>query len=1068
MINDFIEPDVAEAVSIVTVLEKLPISSENKKWLLSLLSEDEGGLEQPVYFEQDFQELIKQINELDASAFKPLFLFDFRKMNLDIYKGREYINMLTFYPDCFDEDKLLIERIKILPDLFTKEEDGKPSVFKPYVARILHYIQNCATKDKAFSVAYQKKLLEIRAGSSFKERAVYYIHLVFQNLLKRKYEDSKNQPTPKELDDSFLDLSEEDFYETSPYSLQLVAELEGMSAYIKYFVPGTAIQRFNILPFPFILYGKEMYTRIYKAFHLLHPIPFDYKRSADDIAQLDIPRWNKKNYIHEVFFSLALALLKVSEDMSILILDRIFEGVNIKDIPYIFSEYIKSKHSSTYRTYGALLKEDNFEFINPVRSELEHLDWAVAMDTEYPYRTDFDKCRLFLYYLEGLSLSKPENKQALVPFIQDKTIKDILDFVVRERVCGEWTFPEQKEEAAALYEEFVDIIEEESVEYPANSFQSLEEFRKYILSVESEKEKLAVFKLHCAILARKSPEDALSVARFWFYEFHNHHISYSSIEAITNFAENEKFFNKKVFHYFINDVDFVYGFLSIPQEVFQGQRLSQAGQYWIIYYLACWIGYKNNRSINVFDAASQELVNKNVIFTDEMFEIIQSSEIFKEEIHYTHSLYLDGSNKEAGRFILNLFAALGGTRYEGMLKMNTHTAEEHLPLYLIRYRYSHEEFVKEKFLDFLFEQKNLSSPIGGDESYPLDLIRKACEYGVLQKQMVLEKVAEYIGKYRLPLINSNRMKGFISFFFIEAEKGKAFEDQRAFFIQSCERAVWENEDLYMEIYTFLKLRSYFRTEVDVMLEKHTENIDALITRCSKILNVFKSDIVQKEVPEDGQTLYNDYIFLVSDFLWEKTGNIWKALKPLILAFRASKKPLLTDSLNRNFPSPLFEMITSFFEIENKDELKELRYNMANDLADYLKPAKKERQEEDYTEIERKEQGKGFDLSYTEPSPFWRYAYIRALGDIGVKTDKRGHFFNELLKTASKKDPSEEVRVAARKAVNELNAIRRGYSGNNHKKCLFEAFWWLRQAHMLSLGAVIDKKKANELRIKEWR
>jgi hypothetical protein len=54
-------------------------------------------------------------------------------------------------------------------------------------------------------------------------------------------------------------------------------------------------------------------------------------------------------------------------------------------------------------------------------------------------------------------------------------------------------------------------------------------------------------------------------------------------------------------------------------------------------------------------------------------------------------------------------------------------------------------------------------------------------------------------------------------------------------------------------------------------------------------------------------------------------------------------------------------------IENQEKLKELRYDMANNFAEYLKPAKNERQAEKYTQTERKTEG--FDLSYIEPSPY---------------------------------------------------------------------------------------------------
>jgi hypothetical protein len=99
-----------------------------------------------------------------------------------------------------------------------------------------------------------------------------------------------------------------------------------------------------------------------------------------------------------------------------------------------------------------------------------------------------------------------------------------------------------------------------------------------------------------------------------------------------------------------------------------------------------------------------------------------------------------------------------------------------------------------------------------------------------------------------------------------------------------------------------------------------------------------------------------------------------------------------------------------------------------------------------------------------------------MGDLSVRNDKRGHPFYAILtkifqgdpEIKAEKDSSERVRKAAEKVSKKLNEIRRGYSGNNHKKCLFEAFWWLRQAHMLSLGVKIEEKEAKDLRIKEWR
>ena len=61
-----------------------------------------------------------------------------------------------------------------------------------------------------------------------------------------------------------------------------------------------------------------------------------------------------------------------------------------------------------------------------------------------------------------------------------------------------------------------------------------------------------------------------------------------------------------------------------------------------------------------------------------------------------------------------------------------------------------------------------------------------------------------------------------------------------------------------------------------------------------------------------------------------------------------------------------------------------------------------------------------------------------------------------------------VRKIAEKTAKELGGMRKGMVGGSSKKCLYEAFWWLRQAHLLSLGMEIDQSAALKTRIAEWR
>lgn len=1048
--NDFPEPDV-QKIPVSVFLENLTVSPENKEWLSGLFLKD---TELPPAFIDDISGFIKEIYEKDSNVIMLSFLFDFCVSN----------------PEYFIESKLLSERIKIIPALFAPREDDKPSVFIPFASNILENIRNCAEKDKNFYEAYKKNLKEIRASSSFEERALYYVKLVFQNLPVFNYKKDEKSPVLKKGVSSLKSWAD-DFNKNMPYSIRLVYELEEISENkpdINYFFQEKQIPEYFILLFPFIVFGKELYTCLYKIICLLINTTSGQILPDNEVMQIKIPRWNEKSYLHEVFFELALK--SNNKNISMFILDKIFEGVNAADIPYVFFEFIEECANSIY---GLLLKDWCSDVIEPIRAELEYLDWVFTTDTDVPYKVFFDKSRLFLDYIEKLSASAPENKLELFRelFFQraaynnlffdkfqtlgQKNTKDILTSFAQEKIIGEWTFSEQQEKADDLYEEFVDVIAKGAAKYPVKLF-----FSEDMLTNNSNDHEFIVFKRYCMEILLKNAEEAVIISKLWFNKFHSKQLFsrpvHPSHEYLSELEKKETFFYDNVFSKFINNDDFIFRFLSIIKNICDSQSL-------ISCYLAYWVlyQYKEDKMSDVFNKAAEKLLSEEkIIIPEKTAEFIKSYKIHDE-------LLTVGYNNEAGKFLIYLCVTLSGGLYNNILK-NLHGPEEHFPIIYIMYKYSHNNFIQEEFVEFLFNQENPSLFWNKNDFYCLELIQEACKRNVLNKQIVLERVSDYIEKNRKVLFKSQEIKTLITYFFYEKEENKINEAQTAFFTRFCERAVQESEDSYSELYLFLKIRSYFRNKIETILDKYTDINNFLITQCGKILNNFKKNIEQKSFPEDEYTYLNDFILPASDFMWEKTGNIWKALKPLILAFRASKDILLDESLNKkNELSYLFiNMITSFFMIKDREKLIELRYNMANDFAEYLKPAKNERHAKKYTQAERK--NKGFDLSCTEPSPYWRYAYVRAMGDLGIKTDKRGHYFYKILENVSGKDRSEEVKSAAKKVIKELDSIRNGYSGANHKKCLFEAFWWLKNAHMLSLGGKVDNKKALELRKKEWK
>jgi len=1031
---DFIEPDEQRKIPRSDVLKNLLVSPEKKEWLSPLLHEELTS-----DFVDNLSSFTNGINEEDDSDFMLSILFDFSVSN----------------PENFIESKLLSERVKIIPALFTEKMEGKPSIFKSSVANILYNIKDCTKENKNFDEAYQKKLQEIRASSSSAERTCFYIKQL--NLPKRTYKEDEKPPT---LDEIPLLFNAE---------WCLIEELEELEEIIIDDVDHRAL--------PFLVYGKEAFTCIRNA---LFFFKFKSVLDKDRIEKIKIPQWNEKNYIHEIYF--VLALISNDKDILKLILDKIFEGVNPVDIPYIFFGYIENHVNSIY---GVLLKGRFSDVIKPIRAELEYLDWALTEDTNYPHKIYFEKSRLFLDYIDKISHSALEDKLELFQELcfkraggnhhfqtgrywglGERTIKDTLDRIAQEIIRGEIKFPECKKEANDLYEEFVDVIAKGAAKYPVELF--LSEGRINIPNDYG----LVVFKRYCEKLELKNTKDALFVSEFWFKYFYLKQSFFSSVNSSSGrysstLEKEAPFFYKNVFCKFINDEDFICRFLSIPQK--SSSTLSLA-----VYCLARWVLYPKNDDENmsdVFNEASRLLHDEKITFPDKITEFIRSYKIpdgitdsfWSVEIP---TLLGKGYENEARRFLFYLTAALGGEQYQNILK-KLYKAEEHYPLFYIRYKYSRENFMLEEFLDFLSNSENPSLRGNKNEFYNLELLQEACKKNVLKKQIVLEKVSDYIKENRKILFQSSTIKYFIKYFFIEIEEGEPYEARMTFFTQFCERAIQENEDSYTELNLLFKICRDFR-HIDTILAKHTDINNSLVIRCCKMLNNLKKNIVQNDFPEDEYTFLNDYIFPASNFIWERTGNIWKALKPLILAFRASKNILLDESLKtiNNISYSLLNMITSFFSIEDNEKLKELRYNMANDFAEYLKPTKNERQAEKYTQKERETEG--FDPSYTEPSSYWRYAYIRALGDLGVKTDKRGHYFHKILEKVSEEDPSEDVKSAAKKVMEELDTIRKGYSGANHKKCLFEAFWWLKNAHMLSLGGKIDSKKALELRIIEWR
>ncbi|GHV76028.1 hypothetical protein AGMMS49942_08490 [Spirochaetia bacterium] len=278
---------------------------------------------------------------------------------------------------------------------------------------------------------------------------------------------------------------------------------------------------------------------------------------------------------------------------------------------------------------------------------------------------------------------------------------------------------------------------------------------------------------------------------------------------------------------------------------------------------------------------------------------------------------------------------------------------------------------------------------------------------------------------------------------------------KASFLEMClQRAEQDTSGNHIELFTLLQIEYIFPEEWAALPEGKKEWI-------YKICSTFLNTVFSKIQIDQWEPVFE---FVIATVWHVSQKSLWYGLNPLMRVFRNSKIPLVNPDLSPKHA--LVHEIMHFFKRRDQDVLKQLRLDMAHDFIKYLKPgAKEKRNPEDYTPLEREETG--FDETYNEPSPLFRYAYVRALADLEVKGE-RGHFYKNILEEYQKNDPSPDVQGQLKKTIKRLDFLRDSISPGRHTQCLYEAFWWLRQAHLLSLGQVVDAEESRKARIREWR
>lgn len=207
------------------------------------------------------------------------------------------------------------------------------------------------------------------------------------------------------------------------------------------------------------------------------------------------------------------------------------------------------------------------------------------------------------------------------------------------------------------------------------------------------------------------------------------------------------------------------------------------------------------------------------------------------------------------------------------------------------------------------------------------------------------------------------------------------------------------------------------------------------------------------------------------FVLFRLGTLWQATKPLLLAFRAIGTPAVSPDLRywgvgrANDPPRPWEMIPrslmnmlhhNMGRARSTDpQLEELRTEFAEFCLSRLKSKDPRRTKGQLSQA----------ATLTESDPAWREGWIQAARALRVNPKGDGH---HILHWVANNDPDEGVREVAREAYEDLRHQPHLAGSYSPRRTVFDAFWWLRQAHLASLNISIDREGADHTREEEAR
>lgn len=259
------------------------------------------------------------------------------------------------------------------------------------------------------------------------------------------------------------------------------------------------------------------------------------------------------------------------------------------------------------------------------------------------------------------------------------------------------------------------------------------------------------------------------------------------------------------------------------------------------------------------------------------------------------------------------------------------------------------------------------------------------------------------------------------------------------------------------------------------LELPTELGNRLVESASRHIGILRSVLRDTpEVFEDENVcdFYDKAFYILLVF-----AEPWKRLKPLLLAFTGMTEQAVARDLrtwrehdSTDNPPAIYSRVPNWIEVAmysqnlrtelQKDQyLQGLREEFAKFCLERLR-TRKERRE--------KSTDSGYtDEDFVETRPEWRWCYIQAFAALRVNPGGRSH---RTLLWLLNNDPDKTVRELAKKAYKKVRHLNRGKpnldEGASPRRPLFEAFWWLRQAHLITLDIKVDRAGAMRTRQRE--